>query len=51
MRETMVTRFVGSFSAIVVLACVGWALLAQSAVPDACSYPTAPPNSQYIHCD
>ncbi len=51
MREAMVTRFVWAISLVILLACIGWAVLAQVAVPDACTYPTPPPNAQYLHCD
>ncbi len=51
MREAMVTRFVWVMSAIIVLACVGWAVLVQVIVPDACTYDPPPANAQYLHCD
>lgn len=51
MRELMVTRFVWVMSALIVLACIGWALLAQTVVPDACTYATPPPNAQVLHCE
>jgi len=38
-------------SALILLLCVGWAVLVQRAVPDACSYTTPPAKAQYLHCD
>jgi hypothetical protein len=43
-------RVVALLSVLIVAACVGWAVLVQHAVPDACTYPTPPPNAQYLHC-
>jgi hypothetical protein len=39
-------RFVIVFAIIVVLACVGWAVLVQRVVPDACTYSPPPTNAQ-----
>ncbi|MTD15248.1 hypothetical protein GIS00_15000 [Nakamurella sp. YIM 132087] len=50
MRRTLTTRFVIAMSLLVLLCCVGWALLAQHVVPDACSYADPPPRAQYLHC-
>ena len=48
-RRTTIAVLV--FSALVVLACIAWAVAAQHAVPDACSYPSPPAHAQYVHCD
>ncbi len=50
MRRQLTLRFVVVFAIIVVLACVGWAVLVQRVVPDACSYSPPPTNAQYLHC-
>lgn len=50
MRETIVIRFAWAISLIIIAACVGWAVLVQHLVPDACSYQTPPPRAQYMHC-
>ncbi len=49
-RQRRTTRTVTMFSAIVVVACVGWAWLVQEVRPDACQVPPTPPNAQYLHC-
>ena len=49
-RRARTTRAVVVFSVLVVLACVVWAVVAQTVVPDACSLPTPPPGAQYLHC-
>ncbi|MFJ4962321.1 hypothetical protein ACIP6P_07620 [Streptomyces sp. NPDC088729] len=38
------------FGLIVLLACAGWAVLVQHAVPDACEVSPPPPRAQYLHC-
>jgi len=38
-------------SAVILLVCLGWAVLVQHVVPDACSYTTPPANAQYLHCE
>lgn len=50
MREKMADRFVWVISVVLVLGCIGWAVLVQRLVPDACTYPTPPPHAQYLHC-
>ncbi len=50
MRRQLTFRFVLVISVIILLACVGWAVLVQRAVPDACSYDPPPTNAQYLHC-
>ena len=49
-RRARTVRVVWLFSLLVVLACVGWAVLVQVAVPDACTSPVPPPRAQYLHC-
>lgn len=49
-RRARTTRAVVVFSVLVVLACVVWAVVAQTVVPDACSLPTPPPRAQFLHC-
>ncbi|MAM54881.1 hypothetical protein [Microbacterium sp. UBA3394] len=51
LREKRVTRIVWVMSAAVVTACVGWSVLAQVMVPDACAVDPPPANAQYLHCD
>jgi len=51
MRRTLTNRLVAVMSALILLVCIGWAVLVQHAVPDACSYATPPANAQYVHCD
>jgi hypothetical protein len=50
MRRNITTRFVVVISAVLLLACVGWALLVQQIVPDACSYHPPPARAQVLHC-
>jgi hypothetical protein len=45
-RRQLTLRFVVVFAIIVVLACVGWAVLVQRVVPDACTYSPPPTNAQ-----
>ena len=35
---------------VVVLACIGWAMLAETLVTPACELPTPPPNSGPLQC-
>jgi hypothetical protein len=49
-RQQRTTRAVAVFSALVLLACLGWAVLVQVAVPDACQLSPPPPRAQYLHC-
>ncbi|HKJ11537.1 MAG TPA: hypothetical protein VJ976_04005 [Ornithinimicrobium sp.] len=51
MRRSLTNRLVAVMSALILLLCVGWAVLVQRAVPDACSYTTPPAKAQYLHCD
>ena len=50
MRRQLTLRFVIAFSIMIVVGCIGWALLVQAVVPDACSYTPPPTNAQYLHC-
>lgn len=50
MRRTLTTRFVLAISVLIILVCVGWALLVQVAVPSACSYHPPPQRAQILHC-
>ncbi|MDZ8172827.1 hypothetical protein [Microbacterium xanthum] len=50
-RERRVTRIVWVMSGVVVAACVGWSILVQTVVPDACRYSPPPANAQYLHCE
>lgn len=49
-RQQRTTRAVAVFSALVLLACLGWAVLVQVAVPGACELSPPPPRAQYLHC-
>lgn len=49
-RTERTTIAVTVFSVVLVIACVGWALLAQVAVPNACSYHPPPAHTFYLHC-
>lgn len=49
-RQRRTTTAVVVFSVLVLLACVGWAVLVQVAVPDACRVVPPPPRAQYLHC-
>lgn len=49
-RQRRTTVAVTVFSVLVVLACVGWAVLVQIAVPDACQASPPSPRAQYVHC-
>jgi hypothetical protein len=49
-RRSLTTRFVLVISLLIVAVCAGWAVLAQVAVPDACTYHPPPPHAQYLHC-
>ncbi len=51
LREKRVTWIVWVVSTAVVAACVGWGVLAQVMVPDACAVDPPPANAQYLHCD
>lgn len=51
LRERRVTRVVWIISGVLVGACIGWSVLVQVIVPDACSYDPPPSNAQYLHCD
>ncbi len=46
----MTTRFVVGISVGLLLLCVGWAVLVQRLVPDACSYRPPPPRALVLHC-
>jgi len=35
---------------VVLLACIGWAVLAEVLVTPACDLPTPPPNAGPLHC-
>ena len=50
MRRQLTLRFVIVISLVIVMACVGWAVLVQTIVPDACSHHPPPSNAQYLHC-
>ena len=49
-RRDRTTRAVVLLSLLLVAACVGWAVLAQVLVPDACAGGAPPPRAQYVHC-
>lgn len=49
-RQRRTTRAVTMFSAMVVVACVGWAWLVQEVRPDACQVQPPPVRAQYLHC-
>ncbi len=51
MRRLVTWRIVIAMSVAITICCVVWAVAVQFLVPDACSYPTPPPNAQYLHCD
>ncbi len=51
MRRTLTNRVVAVMSALILLVCVGWAVLVQHAVPDACTHATPPATAQYLHCE
>lgn len=51
MNERHTTLALWVTSAIIVAACIVWAVLAQIAVPDACTYDPPPKNAQYLHCE
>lgn len=36
---------------VVLLACIGWAVLVETMVTPACDLPTPPPNAGPLHCD
>lgn len=50
MDRILTTRFVIAISVLLLLVCLGWALLVDSLVPIACSYPDPPARAQYLHC-
>jgi hypothetical protein len=50
MRRNLTTRFVAAISVLTLLLCVGWAVLAQHAVPNACTHHPPPPRALYLHC-
>ncbi|GAY08045.1 hypothetical protein [Pseudonocardia sp. N23] len=49
-RELRTSRAVVVFGLVVLLACIGWAILVQDVRPDACQVQPPPPNAQYLHC-
>jgi hypothetical protein len=51
MRQRRIRLAVWTVSAVVLVACVLWALLVQVLVPDVCELPSPPANAQYVHCD
>ncbi len=50
MRHTLTTRFVAIISVLILLVCLGWAVLVDHVVPTACSYHPPPTRAQYLHC-
>lgn len=50
MRRSVTLRLVWAMTAAIVICCVVWAVAVQYLVPDVCSYPTPPPNAQFVHC-
>jgi hypothetical protein len=50
MRRTVTTRYVVAIALVLFALCIGWAFVAQSLVPAACSYSERPVNAQYLHC-
>lgn len=49
-RTARTTRVVVLLGVLLVAACLVWAVVAQVAVPDACSVTPPPPRAQYLHC-
>ena len=50
MRRNITTRFVVAISVLILLLCVGWAVLVQHAVSDACTYHPPPARALFLHC-
>ena len=50
MRRNLTTRFVVAISLLILLLCVGWAVLVEHVVPNACSYHPQPARALYLHC-
>ncbi len=46
MRRILTRRFIVVISILLFLAGIGWAALVDGLVPDACDFPTLPPQSQ-----
>jgi len=49
-RQRRTSRRVTLLSLVILLACVGWAVLVQDVRPDACQVQPPPPGAQYLHC-